>query len=98
MVTKQLIVFFLIGGALILMGAGFWLKKKIFLIKQYDESSISDKDGLAKSAGLYVIGIGVLIFLTSFLAQAIGNYAWMIFAVLVSLSSMIMLKVITKYM
>lgn len=98
MVTKQLVVFFLIGGGLILLGAGFWLKKRIFLIKQYDASSISDKEGLAKVAGLYVMGIGVMIFLASFLAQAIGNYAWMLFAVLISLSSMFMLKVIMKYM
>ncbi|MCF6136313.1 DUF3784 domain-containing protein [Pseudalkalibacillus berkeleyi] len=97
MVTKQLIVFFLIGGALILMGAGFWLKKNIFLIKHYNESSISDKEGLAKVAGLYVIAIGALIFLTSFLAQAVGNFAWIILAVLVSLSSMLMLKIIMKY-
>ncbi|MGM7700304.1 DUF3784 domain-containing protein [Pseudalkalibacillus sp. Hm43] len=98
MVTKQLIVFYMIGGALILLGAGFWLKKNIFLIKNYEASSIADKEGLAKSAGIYVIAIGVLIFLTSFLTQAIGNFAWMIFAILVSLSSLLMMRIIMKYM
>ena len=98
MVAKQMVVFFLIGSSLIFLGAGFWLKKRIFLIKQYEESSITDKEGLAKSAGLYVIGIGVLIFLASILSQTVGIYAWVIFAILVSLSSIGMLRVIMKYM
>ncbi|WP_408009661.1 DUF3784 domain-containing protein [Pseudalkalibacillus sp. A8] len=97
MVTKQLIAVLLIGSSLILLGAGFWLKKSIFLIKQYDESSIADKEGLAKSAGLYVMVIGVMIFLPAFLSQLIGIYAWIVFGVLVSLSSVFMLRVMTKY-
>ncbi len=97
MVTKQFVAVFLIGCSLILIGAGFWWKKSIFLIKQYGESSITDKEGLAKSAGLYVMAIGVMIFLAAFLSQLIGIYAWIAFGVLVSISSVFMLKVMTKY-
>ncbi|MGP4081809.1 DUF3784 domain-containing protein [Pseudalkalibacillus sp. R45] len=97
MVTKQLVAVFLIGGSLFLLGAGFWLKKSIFLIKHYDESSVTDKKGLAKAAGLYVMAIGVMIFLAALLAQLIGIYSWIILGILISLSSVLMLRIMTKY-
>ncbi|MCF6411178.1 hypothetical protein [Pseudalkalibacillus salsuginis] len=97
MVTKQFVAIFLIGSSLILLGAGFWWKKSIFLIKQYGESSITDKEGLSKSAGLYIMAIGVMIFLAAFLSQLVGIYAWIVFGVMVSLSSVLMLKIMTKY-
>ncbi|WLD94197.1 hypothetical protein [Alkalihalobacillus sp. AL-G] len=98
MVTKQLVVFSVIGGALILLGLSFIWKKSIIMIRDYDKSEIKDKEGLAKLAGLYIAGIGVLVFVASFLSGMIGVSAWIGFAVLVSASSFVMLKNLTNYM
>ncbi|WP_257348328.1 hypothetical protein [Pseudalkalibacillus decolorationis] len=97
METNKVILISLVGVTLIILGLRFILKKSITIIKDYDQSTIEDKEGLAKAIGLYVTIIGFLVIVVVLISEWTGLVIWVIFAVLVSASSILMLGVIKKY-
>lgn len=61
MFLAALIICIFVSLLCFLFGFLIWKKKKGFLIAGYNEETFQgDKDKLAKSIGLFVIGIGVL--------------------------------------
>lgn len=71
-----------------LFGFLIWRKKKFSLIAGYSEKTFKgDKDRLAKSIGLFVIGIGVLTLTLPFSLEYIGPLTGMIYTVVVVLAT-----------
>ncbi len=75
----MLIVFFIIGVILIVLGLIIWKYNFAEIIAGYSEEKTRDKQGLTKWVGSNLIIMGILSILISILGRWLINTPWLIF-------------------
>lgn len=77
-----------VGIICFLFGYLIWSKKQLSLIAGFDEKTYKgDKNKLAKTAGLFTIGVGILTILLPISLEFIGSFTGILYTIIIILGT-----------